>query len=194
MDYQPDTIADLAPMQQYAAMFALDLASGTVSSLPGEASCYCGGAIGAGTFARLALAESGFDVRVFDLTSNASTVIPSLGLAEYTQAGDMLISPDGSKALYTLLQFVVGGAPGELQAIYVVADLVNGRQRALNADEPAERLYRPVTWTDDGSAVLMRSPGEPGTWRLNVSNGDLERVADATFIGSTVQQPALALQ
>ena len=191
MDYQPDTIADLAPLRQYAAMFALDLASGALSSLPGEASCYCGGAVGSGQFARLALADAGFDLRVTDLASNRADVIDSLGLAEYTQAGDMLLSPDGSKAFYTLLQLVPGGAPGEVRVVYVVADLVAGRQRALNADSPDERLLRPVGWSNDGSAVLLTDPTEPGTWRLDLFSGETERVADASFIGSTVAAPAV---
>jgi hypothetical protein len=178
-------------MQQYAALFALDLESGTASSLPGEPGCYCGGAIGAGRMVRLGLASAGFDVGIFDLMSNARTVIPSLGYPDYTQAGDVLISPDGSKAVYTLLQFVVGGAPGEKRALFVIADLVNGRQRALNADSPDDRLLRPIAWTDDGSAVLMRSDDEPGTWRLDVGNGDLRRVAEATFIGSTASMGAV---
>ena len=190
LDYQPDTIADLAPMQQYAALFALDLTSGSASSLPGEPGCYCGGAIGAGRFVRMALASAGFDVTVFDLAGGAQTVIPSLGYPDFTQVGDVLISPDGSKAFYTLLQFVAGGAPGELRAIYAVADLVNGRQRTLNAEDPDTRLLRPVAWTDDGGAVFMRAADEPGTWRLNVASGEISRVAEATFIGSTASMAA----
>jgi hypothetical protein len=190
MDYQPDTIADLAPLQQYAALFALDVTSGAASSLPGEPGCYCGGALAAGRFLRLALASAGFDVNLFELTSSARTVIPSLGYPDYTQAGDALIAPDGSKAIYTLLQFVVGGAPGETRALYVVADLVNGRQRALNAESPDDRLLRPVAWTEDGAAVLMRASDEPGTWRLNVASGEVARVADATFIGTTATNAA----
>lgn len=191
LDYQPDTIADIAPLRQYAAMFALDLASGTVSSLPGEASCYCGGGVGAGWFVRLALADAGFDLRVYDLNSSASTVIPSLGLAEYTQAGDLTISPDGSKAVYTLLQLVPGGEPGAVRVIYVVADLINGTQRALNADDPGERLLRPAAWAEDGAALLMNDTGSGGTWRLDVNTGALRQAASANYIGSTVSLSSL---
>ncbi|MBL8145298.1 MAG: hypothetical protein JNL34_02845 [Anaerolineae bacterium] len=191
MDYQPDTIADIAPLRQYAAMFALDLATGGASSLPGEASCYCGGGVGAGQFVRLALASAGFDVRVYDLNRGLSQVIPSLGLAEYTQAGDLTISPDGSKAVYTLLQLIPDGQPGELRAIYAVVDLINGTQRALNAEDPDERLLRPAAWTEDGRALLMNDPAEPGTWRLDVATGDLRRAASANYIGSTVSPSSL---
>lgn len=191
MDYQPDTIADIAPLRQYAAMFALDLATGTVFSLPGEASCYCGGGVGAGKFVRLALADAGFDVRIYNLDNSARLVIPSLGLAEYTQAGDLTISPDGSKAVYTLLQLVPGGEPGEVRTLTVVADLVNGTQRALNANAPAERLLRPAAWTEDGSALLLNDSSQPGTWRLDVNSGALRQVASASYIGSTNTAPAL---
>ncbi|MFN8379498.1 MAG: hypothetical protein U0452_12595 [Anaerolineae bacterium] len=191
MDYQPDTIADIAPLRQYAAVFALDLATGSVSSLPGEASCYCGGDVGAGRFVRLALADAGFDVRVYDLDSNASTVVRSLGLAEYTQAGDLTISPDGSKAVYTLLQLVPDGEPGEMRTLSVVVDLVNGTQRALNANDPEDTLLRPAAWTEDSSALLMNSTSEPGTWRLDVNTGALRQVSNASYIGSTVAPSSL---
>lgn len=192
MDYQPDTIADLTPLRQYAAMYALDLASGTASSLPGESSCYCGGAVASGQFVRLALAEAGFDVRVTDLGRGTTTVIPSLGLAEYTQAGDVLIAPGGAQALYTLLQLVPGAAPGEgLRSLYVLANLATGTQRILNPDDPEARILRPVAWLDDGQGVLMVDPATPGTWRLDLESGALSRVADASYIGSTVIPPGL---
>lgn len=191
MDYQPDTIADLTPLRQYAAMFSLDLAGGSVSSLPGEASCYCGGGVGAGRFIRLALAAAGFDVRVTDLASGATRTIPSLGLAEYTQAGDVLIAPDGSRALYTLLQLVAGGAQGELRALYVLVDLAGDSQRVLNPNEPDTRLLRPVAWTGDGAAVLMVDPATPGTWRLDTATGSRSRVASASLVGSTFSTAAL---
>jgi len=191
MDYQPDTIADLTPLRQYAAMFALDLASGSVSSLPGEASCYCGGAIGAGRFVRMALAAAGFELRVTELAGGGTRTIPSLGLAEYTQAGDVLIAPDGSRALYTLLQLVPGGAQGEVRALYVLVDLIGGSQRVLNPDEPDARLLRPVSWSGDSAAVLMIDPAAPGTWRLDTATGDRLRVATASFVGSTFSAAAV---
>lgn len=183
MDYQPDTIADLAPLRQYAALFALDLANGAASSLPGEPGCYCGGAIGSGKFLRLALAESGFDLRVTDLARDTNTIIPSLGLAEYTQAGSVLIAPSGAYAIYTLLQ----SAPGaEVRSLFVLADLINGTQRLLNPEAPETRILRPVEWLEDDQAVLLVDSATSGTWRLNVQNGALTQVASASFIGSTV--------
>lgn len=183
MDYQPDTIADLTPLRQYAAMFALDLASGTASSLPGEPGCYCGGAIGSGKFVRLALAEAGFDLRVIDLARGTSTVIPSLGLAEYTQAGDVLIAPGGAQALYTLLQSTPGA---EVRSLYVLADLTNGTQRLLNPNAAEPRILRPVEWQENGLALLLIDPAAPGTWQLNLQNGTFTQVASASYIGSTV--------
>ncbi|HYO89233.1 MAG TPA: hypothetical protein VER79_11330 [Candidatus Limnocylindrales bacterium] len=192
MDYQPDTIADLTPLRQYAAMFALDLASSTVFSLPGESSCYCGGAVGSGKFVRLALAEAGFDVRVTDLARGSTTVIPSLGLADYTQAGDVLIAPGGAQAVYTLLQLVPGAPEGErLRSLWVLVDLVNGTQRLLNPDDPEPRILRPVTWLDNGQGVLLVDSAQPGTWRLDVDSGALAQVASASFIGSTIFPPGL---
>jgi hypothetical protein len=188
MDYQPDTIAELTPLRQYAALFALDLGSGTASSLAGEPGCYCGGALGAGRLVRLALADTGFEVRVLDLASGTTTVIPSLGLAEYTQAGDVLIAPDGVQAVYTLLQVDAG----EGQRVrYVYVDLAAGAQRLLTPNDAQTRLLRPVTWLDDGQGVLMSDPAGAGTWRLDTRSGALAQVADASFIGSTVNAAGL---
>ncbi len=173
MDYQPDTIADLTPLRQYAAMYALDLASGTASSLPGKSSCYCGGAVASGQFVRLALAEAGFDVRVTDLGRGTTTVIPSLGLAEYTQAGDVLIAPGGAQALYTLLQLVPGAAPGEGLALAVCAGQSRDRhaahsqsRRSRGADTAPGRVARRWTRRADGRSGHTRhleiGPGKRG--------------------------------
>ena len=73
MDYQPNTIGDLTPFRQYAGLFALDLISGETSSLPGEPGCFCGAGIGADMFLRLTLADSGFNLRIRNLSNDSET-------------------------------------------------------------------------------------------------------------------------
>ena len=55
MDYQPDGISDLLPIRQFAGLFGVDLATGTVANLPNEPGCYCGAGIGGGRLPRPAL-------------------------------------------------------------------------------------------------------------------------------------------
>lgn len=184
MDYQPDTIGGLTPFQQYAGLFALDLASGTTALLPGEPGCFCGAGIDTDVFLRLALTVdlSGFDLNLFDLASGSKTTIPALGLVNYTQAGDVLIAPDGMQAVYALAQVQNFGTPTQVfRTVIVRVDLVNGTQAALT--NPIVLFLRPVGWTEDASAVLLTSPTQSGTWKASLSDGRLEQVADATYVG-----------
>jgi hypothetical protein len=183
MDYQPDTIADFTPFRQYAALFALDLESGETRSLPGEAGCFCGGAIGSGRFLRLTLAESGFDLRVVNLETNEERLISGVGLSDYTQGGDVLISPDGAHAVYALAQVRgFGTAEQALQTTFVLVDLISFTQSQLV--EVSDLFLRPVAWTDDASAILLTSPAQDGTWKINITQNSVENIAAATYLGT----------
>jgi hypothetical protein len=187
MDYQPDTIGDLTPFRDYAGLFALDLASGEVTPLPGEPGCFCGAGVGAGWFLRLALNNglTGFDLRAIDLTSDGVTTIPAVNLVGYTQAGDLLIAPDGTRAVYALAQVRNFGTVDQtIQTVFVVVDLMSMTQQALT--QPLTTFVRPIAWTEDDSAILFSSPLQDGTWKVDLNGGALDQVADATYIG-TVQ-------
>lgn len=184
MDYQPDFIADFTPFRQHASLFALDLDSGTIAPLPGEPGCFCGAGIGGGRFLRLMLAaEGGFDLRVVDLRTGLAQTIRSLGLAEYTQGGDVLLAPDGARAVYALARVRgFGTAQQTLETVFVLVDLVTMSQRILY--ETDDLFLRPVAWTDDDSAILLTSPTTAGTWKLLVPSGELSQVATATYLGT----------
>lgn len=183
MDYQPDTIADFTPFRQYAALFSLDLESGETRSLPGEAGCFCGGAIGSGRFLRLTLAESGFDLRVVNLETGEERRISGVGLSDYTQGGDVLISPDGARAVYALAQVRgFGTSEQSLQTTFVLVDLVTFTQTQLV--EVTDLFLRPVAWTDDASAILLTSPTLDGTWKINITQSNVENIAAATYLGT----------
>lgn len=183
MDYQPDTIADFTPFRQYASLFSLDLETREMQSLPGEAGCFCGGSIGSSRFLRLVLAGSGFDLRVVNLDTGVQQVIPGVGLSDYTQGGDVLIAPDGTRATYALAQMRGFGTPDQtLHIVLVLVDLVNLTQTQML--EINDQFLRPVAWTEDGRAILLTSPVQNGTWKANVGENTLEAIATATYLGT----------
>lgn len=185
MDYQPDALADITPFQQYAGVFALNIDSGQIQMLPGEPGCYCGAGLGAGTFIRLELAEnlSGFDVALHNLTAGTNMVIPALNLRNYTQAGDILISPDGTRAVYTLAQVRDFGGPGQfVRTVLALVNVTDGTQMTLT--DSLSAFVQPVSWTEDNSAVIVVNPFQNSTWKVDVNDGRLTQIANAVYLGS----------
>jgi hypothetical protein len=183
MDYQPNTIGDLTPFRQYAGLFALDLASGETTALPGEPGCFCGAGIDAGMFLRLAAANGGFDLHIRSLVTNAETTLGPVN--SFTQGGDVLIAPDGTRAVYALAQINgFGTASQSVQTVIVLVDLVNLSQRPLGA--PSDRLLRPLMWTEDDSAILFADSQAQSTWKATVADGTLDQVATGVYLGTLV--------
>jgi hypothetical protein len=190
MDYQPDTIGDYTTFRQYAGLFAVDLDSGATRALPGEPGCFCGAGLGSDWFLRLALTSDlgGFDLQARQLERGIEQTLPSLPLADYTQGGDILISPDGLFAIYALAQVRNFGTPDQrVQSILVLVDLNALTQAALG--EAVDFLLRPVAWTEADNAVLLTSPQIDGTWKISLPDGDLQRIADATYLGDMRVSP-----
>ncbi|MBZ0296745.1 MAG: hypothetical protein K8L99_29560, partial [Anaerolineae bacterium] len=184
MDYQP-TVGAITPFQQYAGLFAVDLGTEETELLPGEPGCFCGAAFSAGLFARLELTEdqAGFDLHVYNLAGEVDTVVPAVKLQGYTQAGDLTLSPDGKRAIYALADIRDFGGPNEfVRTIYVLANLEDQTQTALTS--PITSFVRPVKWTEDNSALIFTSPEDNGTWKINLDEGRLNRIASATYIGT----------
>lgn len=184
LDYQPDSIGELTPFRQYAGLFALDLASGDTLMLRDEPGCFCGGGMNGGRFLRMALTSDlrGFDAHTYDLPDGPRSVIDAINLVGFTQAGDVLVSPDGAKAVYALAQVSNFGTPAmTIRTVFVLVDLAARTQTALT--QPLTTFVRPVAWTDENSAILLTSPTVNGTWKINLSDGNLVRVAGATYVG-----------
>ncbi len=197
MDYQPDALGAVTPYNEYAGLFTLSIKPPTeddphppdetqnVRLLPGEPGCYCGAGFGGGQFVRLAVAESGegFDVRVHDITAQVTTTIDSVRLPGLNQGGDLLVSPDGSTALYAMAQAQAFGSPGQVvRTVFVLVDIAGGTQRQLTQQQT---LYvRPVAFTEGNDAVIMTGVNREGTWKLNLETGLLEQVAIAGYIGT----------
>ncbi len=184
MDFQPDGVGDFTPFQQYAGLFGLDVEAGTQTYLPGEPGCFCGAGFGDGWFLRLAVSNdlSGFDLKTYFLTGDVEQTLPALSLNNYTQAGDIVISPDGEKAVYAVAQIRdFGTADQSVRTVFVLVDLETMTQSALT--EPITTFVEPLAWTEDNSAVIFTSRQRDGTWKISLSDGKLTKVAEATYLG-----------
>lgn len=184
MDAHPDGISQFAPYTQYAGLFALDLTSGDISPLPGEPACFCGAGFGSGTLLRLNLNNdlNGFDVRVFSVDGGEPRTIPAITRRNYTQAGDVLLSNDGAYAVYALSQVRGFGTVEQIvRTVFIQVDLLTLEQAVIN--NPITTFVHPVAWTEDNTAILFTSTQQSGTWKINVEDGQLVKVANASYIG-----------
>ncbi|MCS6836582.1 MAG: hypothetical protein NZ750_11255 [Anaerolineae bacterium] len=184
MDAQPDGLAPFVAYEQFAGLFRVFLDDGRVEALPNEPSCYCGAGFRGDLYLRLALTtdQRGFDLRFYDLQRGTEGRVLANRLLNYTQAGEILISPDGRFAVYALTRVEnFGTARQEVETVFMLADLVNSSQRPLS--NPITTYVHPIAWTDDNSAILLTSPQQDGTWKLQLADGHLRRVASATLIG-----------
>lgn len=185
MDMHPDGLDALTPFSQYREVLALDLSNGVLTALPGEPpGCYCGAGVGAGWFARLTVdaALAGFDVRLTNLSGTTVTTFAALPLEGYTQAGDVLIAPDGTRGIYALARVEDFGAANQLvETVFVLLDLTAGTQEALL--DPITLYLRPQAWTEDNSAIIFTSPIADGTWKVNLEDRRLIQVANTTYVG-----------
>jgi hypothetical protein len=186
MDYQPEALGDFTPYSEYAGLFEVSLKEGgVVDYLPNEPGCFCGAGFGGGFFVRLALAEdlSGFDLLVTDLAADTTTRIDAVDLDNYTQGGDVLVSPDGTRAIYALAQVQNFGTQNQtVRTVFVLTDLRTFTQRPLTS--PLFNYIRPVAWTESNSSVIFISPDTNATWKINLETGRLEEIARATYIGT----------
>ncbi len=187
MDYQPDGIGDVTPFRQYAGLFEVDLESGDTALLPGEPGCFCGAGLASGWLLRLDVTDdlSGYDVVVTNLAAGTSERIPALALNGYTQAGGVLIAPDSTRAVYALARVSdFGGANQSVRTVFVLVNLVERSQTALT--QPLVDFVEPLGWSEDGTALIVTSadPNRDGTWKVDLSDGRVTRVASATYLGT----------
>jgi sugar lactone lactonase YvrE len=185
MDFQPDGISDFTPFPQYAGLFVLDIASATWDYLPDEPSCFCGAGFGNGLLLRLKVAPTldGFDLHVYNLQAEISQVIPAQPIRNFTQAGDIVVAPDGRLAVYALAQITDFGRPSQsVRTVFMLVDLTTMTQTPLT--EPITTFVEPLVWTEDNSAVIFTSRQRDGTWKVRLDSGRLDKVAEATYLGS----------
>lgn len=190
MDAQPDGLGRFTAYPQYAGLFSLNLATSEVTSLPGEPGCFCGAGFGGDWYLRLVLPEDlgGFDVQIQNLSSGTIQQLPAIRILNFTQAGGLLISPDGERAVYALAQVEGLGTQDQfVRTVFMLVDLVNMTQIDLN--EPISQYLIPVAWTEDNTAILLVDPSQDGTWKYPLDgDGRLIRVAEGTFLGRLGQR------
>lgn len=185
MDFQPDGFADFTPMPQYAGLIGVDVTTSQWEYLPDEPSCFCGAGFGDGSLLRLRVSQdlSGFDLHIYNLAGRVEQTIPAQPIRGYTQAGDVIVSPDGRQAVYALAQVQnFGRADQNVRTVFMLVDMDLKTQTALT--EPITTFVEPHSWTEDNSAILLTSRQQDGTWKINLSDGKLTRVADATYLGT----------
>lgn len=181
---QPFGLAALAPYQQYAGLFTLDLMTGERRELPGEPACFCGAAFRDDLFMRMGLADSGdgYIVNIYDRADGSQVTIDETLAGVFPLAGDLLIAPDGARAIYALSNIEqFGGDAQRVRTAFVLVDLTTMAQRLLATS--ITTFLHPVRWTDDGQSVIFVSPDERGTWKIRLDTGELERVAMASYLG-----------
>ena len=186
IDVHADGTEHVSPYARRSNMFLLDFGGESVATrlLPGRGPCFC--ATGFGNEVMLRLSPSGdpdsTQVEITDIETGAARVIAPVSRGDYDEAGNVLLSPDDSLAIYALTQ--AGDFPAaeqEARTVLVLADIVNARQRVVGSAMDA--LARPIMWTEDNSAVLFVLEGRDGAWKLQLDDGQAIKVAEATYLG-----------
>jgi hypothetical protein len=166
--------------------FQLDVASGKTTDLPNDTGCLC--AVGftqdGRQYARLepTADKTGFDLRLWDLSIKINNAIPAPNIT-HTQAGYVLLSRDGSLAVYTSARGVppARNVPPERYVIILV-DVGRREQRIMN--EPTVPKLRPVAFEPNNDAVLVVGVDTDGTYKLSLTDGTLLQVSAYTFLGT----------
>jgi hypothetical protein len=155
MDYHPDGVSAFTPFDQYAGLFSVNVDAGNVTLLPGEPGCFCGGAVGSETFLRLSLnlELNVFDVRVFNVIAGVErATLSGLELnytgGAFTQAGDMLLSPDERYAVYALAQVHNFGTDFQsVRTVFALVDLQALTVRQIS--DPIIGFVHPAAFTEN---------------------------------------------
>ncbi len=186
IDVHADGAEYASPYPRRSNIFLLDFSGEGVATrlLPGEAACFC--AVGFGKGVMLRLAPSGepdsTQVEIYDIDTGAARVIAPVSRGDYDESGNVLVSPDDAIAVYALTRASgLRASDEELRTVLVLADIVNARQRVIGSALNA--LARPIMYTEDNSAVLFALEGSAGTWKLQLNDGQVIKVAEATYLG-----------
>jgi len=186
MDVQPDRISEFTPFKLYARLFAVDLTTGETAPLPDETGrCLCGADVRNQTFIRPQLTDDleAYDIIIHDLQAGINNTLPALRFNTRYETGDIIISPDGNRAIYTLSSVEDFGRPTQsINTLFILVDLTAFTHQPL-IQQPIRTFVIPVGWTDDSSAIILTNPNQDGTWKINIADRRLERIADATYIG-----------
>jgi hypothetical protein len=178
------------PYPAFEHIMMYDISNELFDTPPGEPNCLCGAAISSDgrILARLettqiAPEERGpFALRIWDLPTNASFFIPPPDV-DYRFAGDLVLNDFGTFAVYSAAAGV-GAEANIVEEAYVLmmVDVVAQQQRVLAGPGPVR--YRPVSFIDEDSALLLTSAAESATYKLDLASGDLLQVSDRIYLGT----------
>lgn len=186
MEAHADGSEGLSPYARRTGLFALEVTADELHTraLPGDQSCFCAVGFGANRMLRLApnLDSGGLDVEVYPLDGGDMQIIPAMSRGNYRDGGNILMSADGTQALYALSQTRDSAAEiDEIRTVLIHVDILNGRQRI--ASSPIPDLARPLAFTDEDRAVLFTTRQSNLTYKLDLENGRQAEVADAVYLG-----------
>lgn len=186
MEAHADGSEGLSPYRRRTGLFSLVISPGELRTraLPGDPSCFC--AVGFGANRLLLLAPNadsgGLDVEIYPLAGGDRQVIPALSRGNYRAGGNILLSADGTQAVYALSQVLDSFAEqDEIRTALVHVDIENGRQRI--ASSPILDLARPLGFTDEKRALLFTTRRHDATYKLDLEDGTQSMVADAVYLG-----------
>lgn len=168
-------------------LFALDFSAENVAALAlfGDRACFC--AVGFGHDRMLRLVPrtdaQGIELEIHDLPTGTIRIAPPVSLGDYDKGGNILVSPDGTMAVYALSRIDAFAPEGEaINSVIVLADLQNARQMVVNY--PMDAIVSPDKWTEDNTAVLLTLEGRSGTWKMQLDDGETVKVSDSAFLGT----------
>jgi hypothetical protein len=167
----------------YSYLARYSMADETFYPLPEEPNCPCGAGFSADgrIFARLEAqgAEGPFHLRVWDLRSDASTLIPAPDIP-YRLAGDLLLNASGTYAVYSVA--TPASESSAAQYALVLVDVV-ARQQYL-VMPPGPDRFRPLAFIDDDGGLLLADVTQSGTYKFSLLSGDLQQVSSQTYLGT----------
>ncbi len=183
MEVQTVGAPETAPYTRRSGLFALALseAGAQTRALPVDQSCYCAVGFNAGLMLRLLPASQshGWELEVIELATGDSRRIPAIEDINYDAAGNILVSPDGTRAAYALTR--LGDAEADLHSVIVLADLEQGRQAIVSGSLPYP--LKPLHFTEEGRALVFVAENGGGTWKLDLADGRLLQLAEAAYLG-----------
>ena len=170
-----------ALFEVYHHVSTFSLADDQFGPLAGEPLCPCGAAASPDgrLVARLESPEGRgpFALHLWDVPTGAEIVVPPPTLP-YRQAGDLILNEHGTLAAYSAA--MDSGPPYAL----IVADVVARRQRlALSSDTVR---YRPLAFVDSDTALMLTDVSAGGTFKLDLTTGDLWRVSTRRYLGTII--------
>ncbi len=186
MEAHADGSERLSAYTRRTGLFALAVTADELHTraLPGAPNCLCAVGFGANRMLRLApdSDSGGLEVEVYPLDGGERQVIPALSRGNYRDGGNILVSEDGTQAIYALSRARDSAAEiDEIRTLLVHVDISNGRQRI--ASSPISDLARPLAFTDEDRAVLFTTGQSSLTYKLDLENGHQAEVADAVYLG-----------